>query len=201
MSLTNKAKALFSLLKTDPIKDTHELLAVCQECAKDQLKRDAATIQRDAELQIVKDYHDAGIETLNSKIEHQVKRLRAWAVEHREKMFGKKQSFILAGHELAFQKSPGAVGFAEGVKAEDVVEAILNMEGEDGDTFRSLLLRVKAELEKKAALRELRLNLEGRAEKLEALGLRITSEETFSFTPARAELPEITEKAEGKEAA
>lgn len=194
-NLLDKTKALFGLLKTEPISDTTELLAVCQECAKDQLVRDAKTIARDAEIALVKDRHDAEIETLNAKIEHHVKRLRAWAVTHREQFFGRRQSFVMAGHELAFQKSPGAIGFAEGVKADDVVEALLSIEGEAGDHLRTLLLRVKAELEKKAALRELRLNREGIGDRLAALGLRIVEDESFSFTPAREALPEVTETA------
>jgi phage host-nuclease inhibitor protein Gam len=193
--LLNSAKqALFGLLRTEPITSTETLLSVCQECAKDQLKRDALTIQRDAEVQLVKDKYDADIETLNATIEHHLKRIHAWAQANRESHFGKRQSFVIMGHELAFRESPGAIGFAEGVSAEDVVQSILNMpEGEDRDTLCALVLRVKAELEKKAAQRELRANVDGRGDKLRAFGLRIVTEESFAFTPAREALPDVTE--------
>ncbi|OAI55550.1 hypothetical protein AYO49_05450 [Verrucomicrobiaceae bacterium SCGC AG-212-N21] len=197
MSLINIAKkAIFGLLKTEPIKDTAELLAACQEYAKDQIARDAKKVQLDAELQLVKDKHEGEIESLNSKLEHHFKRIHNFAITKRVELFGDRQSYIIAGHELAFRESPGAIGFAEGHNADSVVEAILNMEGEEGDKLRETLLRVKAELDKKAAMRVMRQKDNGPAAKLTALGVVIEAPESFAFMPARdalANMPDTTD--------
>ncbi len=187
MSLASVTKQLFALLKPDPIKDTTQLLDVCNTTARLCIARDAKKVALDAEVAALKELHDGPIEQLNREIAHHEKRILAYCTEHRAEHFGKRQEFILAGHEMAFRKSPGAVGFKEGVTADDVVAAILALDDGAGDKLREALLRVSAELEKKTVLRELRTNLNGGKETLTAIGVIIQEKESFSFTHARLE--------------
>jgi phage host-nuclease inhibitor protein Gam len=185
-----KVKQLLGLLKTEPIADKPELLAVCQQIAKTQLKRDTLTLQKDAEIQMIKDRYDAEIEAFNSQIEHEVKRIKVWAAENRKAEFGERQTFSIGGHVLEFHKSPGAVKCLDGKKEEDAVEFLVNYQGEDAEQLQEEVLRIKAELNKPAIQRKFR---QGQGLTLTMAGLQIMSEESFTFTPNREELPDQAE--------
>lgn len=187
--MVNKIKTLFSLLKVEPIQSRDELAEVCKQTAVIQLQRDTITLQKDAELQALNDRYEGQIEAYQREIDGNVKRIEAWSKDHKETEFGDKQSIFVHGHELRFRKSPEAVGFVDGVKADDLVEAILALpdegEGNEGNAkLKETLLRVKAELDKNAAKREWNLNAETRA-KLEGMGMKLVTKEVFEFVPSR----------------
>lgn len=185
---------IFGLLKTSVIETKDELLGVCSDVACEQLKRDTLLLERDAKIQMIQDEYDSRVLALTTGIDANVKRITAWAVIHRE-MFHGKQTLALAGHLLEFRKSPGAITTVEDIKLDDVVEKLINLQGEGAEELREMILRVEAALDKKATLREWRLNREGMRDKLKELGLTLRESESFSFTPARQELPEIREVA------
>jgi phage host-nuclease inhibitor protein Gam len=197
-AITDKAKALFGLLKTEVIEGDTALIEVCNEVAKNQLKRDTLMLQRDAEVQAINDKYGAEVEKMNSIIDHDVKRLKAWANTHREARFGKKQSLVIAGHVFEYRKGAGAVKCGDDLKEEDIVDRLMALTDEDlkgttlkADEVKETLLRVAASLDKDAVKREFRL---GEIKPLlEQLGLRVVVNETFTFTPAREELPSIAE--------
>lgn len=197
--IVNKAKTLLGLVKIEAIATRDELITTASQVAVTQLKRDTLTLQMDAEIQQIRDKYSRDIETLNTQVEHDVKRIKNWAVANRKEVFGDKQSVVIAGHELSFHQSPGAVAFTDGKKAADVIDIICALPGEEGDAVRESLLRVKPELNKDAVQREFRM---GHGKEMAALGLTITKEESFTFTPSREETASIAETtAMGKEAA
>lgn len=197
-----KIKQLLGLLKPDPIKNRDELLGVCSAVAVTQLKRDTIVLQRDAEIQLIKDKYDAQIEQLGSQAEHDVKRIQGWAIANREIEFGKRQELLIAGHSLAFRKSPGAVEVTPGMKERDVVDAIINAEGPEAEELQELLLSVKPSLNKENILREWRRNGGTLPDAIAMFGLGVSEPTTFTFTPARTELPATEHtSAVGKEAA
>ncbi len=209
MNLKTKVKQLLGLLKTDPITNREELLQVCGGVAKEQILRDAEMLDRDARIQQVKDEFDQKIEQREAVITHEVKRIAAWAKGNRKQFAG--QSLVIGGHELKFQKTPlpGAVEPALGMKPADIIENILNlptaaqdgvsytpeelMQLNDNERLVELLIRVKPELDKQAVQREKRLGNPGTCAVLEQVGIRFVMDETFTFTPAREELPSVKE--------
>ncbi len=184
-------KHLLKLIKTSPINSREELLEVCSTVALTQLKRDTLSLQRDAEMQAIKDKYDSEIEKQNTKEDHDVRRIKDWAVKHREAEFT-TQTFMIGGHELHFQKSPGAVECLG--KEADVVDAIVNADGPAVEELQELLLSLKPSLNKTAVLREWRKNGRVLPEIIAMFGLGVSENETFTFTPARTELPNIAIK-------
>jgi phage host-nuclease inhibitor protein Gam len=216
--ITETARQLFALLKKDPIKDRQELISVGMAYAVSQAKRDALTQQMDAEILAVRDKYAHRIEQEDAEIDNHFKRIKAWAVANRAEEFS-GQTLIIAGHTLEFRQSPGAVKIADGFKEEDIVEQILalptnvteweamtggtppaNQSLEEwfaaNDLLKESLLRVKAEIEKNAVKREWRASAEQpeRRARLAELHLQVVTDESFSFTPARVEIPSITTK-------
>ena len=196
-----KLKSLFGLLKTDPIKTREELIAAANDVAVIQLKRDTLTLQMDAEIAAARDRFTGQIEQLNSQEDHGIKRIKHWALGHRDAEFDGKQELILAGHSMAFHKGTGSVELLS--KEADIVEALLNAEGEEADALKEKLIRVKPSLNKDAVLREWRMNAKQVPADIAAFGIGVAIDESFTFTPARVELPEQarTSAVDGKAAA
>lgn len=182
-------KALLSLLKPATIADRQELLAVCADVALAELKRDTLALRREAEFQATKDKFDAEIEALEDVAKRQRLRIEKWAVAHRKDEFGERQELVIAGHALAFRKSPGKVDLREELEEKDVVEALLALEGDDAEALRELYVIVKASLNKQAILREWRRNKPGVRDAIQqVLGATVTTPESFTFTPAKTQL-------------
>jgi len=184
--------AILKLLQIQPIASRDELISACAEAGKTQLQRDALILQMDAELQIVRDKYAHQIETFNSEIKHETRRIKTWADDHREAEFGKKQSLVIAGHALEYRKGSGKVEADE----DAVVAKILALpgagEGEpptEGDLLRERYLKVTATLNKSSVLSAWRSKDASTRQPLINVGLDVVAEETFSFTPAREELP------------
>lgn len=184
--MKDKVKALFGLLKGNPIANRDELAEVCKQTALEQLRRDTLQLQKDAEVQALNDRYDGQIDAHQRAIDENVKRIENWCKANRDAEFGAKQSLFIQGHELSFHRSAEAVGFAEGLKADDLVEAILGLsdDNEAHAFLKDALLRVKADLDKNAIKREMKVNPAARG-LLEDLGVRLVKKETFQFAPSR----------------
>lgn len=184
----NKVKALFGLLRTEPVTSREAAIQVANQVAVIQLKRDTLTLQMDAELQAVKDRFSKEIEQLNAQEQHEVKRLKSWAVTHRAAEFDGHQELILAGHSFAFRRGTGSVELSG--KEDEILDALLGADGDEADELKQKLVRVKPSLNKDAILREWRMNNRQVPEAIAAFGIGVAVDETFTFTPARVELPE-----------
>lgn len=184
--MKEKVKALFGLLKIHPIANRDELAELCKQTALQQLQRDTLQLQKDAATQALNDGYDGQLEAHQRVIDENVKRMEAWCKANREAEFGAKQSVFIHGHELSFRRSAEAVSFGDGLKADDIVEAIINLPEDDTAVamLKEALLRVKAELDKNAIKREMKVNTLARG-LLTQLGVSLVTKETFQFAPSR----------------
>lgn len=187
--MKSKIQALFGLLKSDPIKSREELIAAANDTAIVQIRRDALMLQMDTELALIRDRFTGQIEQLNVQEANGVKRIKQWATLHRATDFNGKQELILGGHSLAFRLGTGSVELLDGKEA-DVVDNIVNAEGEEAAALKEMLVRLKPSLNKEAVLREWRMNSKQVPAAIAAFGIGVAVEESFTFTPARIELPD-----------
>jgi phage host-nuclease inhibitor protein Gam len=170
-------------LRVEPIRDRDELAAICITTARDTIERDARAIERDERLQAIKEEYALEIETIEERIESSIKRMKAWASANRAE-FHDRKTITVAGHTLAWRKSPGAVAYAPGVKAADVLDAVLSHPEE---TVAEAYTKVTATLDKNAILRAWRESQEKR-DLLTSLGIEVIEPEEFTFTPDREAL-------------
>jgi phage host-nuclease inhibitor protein Gam len=220
--ISNLSKRLFGLLKTEPIKDQAELLQVCTGYAVTKLQHTTLSAQRDAEALAVAERYEQDLLQLTAEMKHHFKRIKAWAVAHKAdpEVFRGKQTFIIGGHELKFHEGTGKVVFADELTDEDVVERILalptslaesDLPVEDygieqqqellamlaeNEKLRDALLRVKAELDKKAVARLWRQSESDSVARMRLvdLGLDFVKETSFELVVANVELPDLTQK-------
>ena len=203
MSLKNIAGNIFALFKREPINTKDELLTELQTMAAMETLLDATVAEKDAEAQSVAVKYDSTIERLKAQIKDATARVHAAAKRQRAAWFGGKPAMILAGHELRFAHTAPAVDFEDGTEEEDVIEALLTMEGEGSELLRRQLLRPAFELDKNAikAAWKMSENDPALREKLTGIGLCVKRKENFKVRTARVEADADTTVAGGKEAA
>ena len=176
---TKKKAALLARARIEPIMNRDELAAVAIVTARLTIERDSKIIGRDEALAAIKEEYALDIEDMEDQIDNATKRMRAWALANRDE-FGERQSLAVAGHELAFRKSPGQVAYAPGMKEADVLDGVLAL---DEDTAERLTT-VKVALDKKAALKLWASGPDGQA-LLRSLGVEVIHPEEFTFKPDR----------------
>jgi phage host-nuclease inhibitor protein Gam len=180
---TTAARALLARIQGEPIANRDELAAVAITTARLTIERDQAILERDEALARVKEEYALRIEEHDTEIEKQTRRMARWANENREE-FGKAKTLLVAGHELAWRKSPGKVETVKGVKEADAVEALLSTLD---DEQQEKLLSLKVGLDKRAILAAWETNPEARAI-LAAAGLEVVAPEEFTFRPDREKI-------------
>lgn len=203
MSIKEIAGNIFRLLKPEAITSRDELLEVLTEIATDQAVKASHELQMDAEIQITRNKYAKKIASLEAGINHDTKRVHAWAKQNREKEFGKKQTLIIAGHELKFHSSAGGVKPIGELTEDEIVENLINMEGPEGAEARAMFLRVSAELDKVAVKREFDCG-EDQPERrtfVEQCGLTVKSKESFKLVTARVEITDNVESIPAQEVA
>lgn len=181
MSTSTTAKRLRDKVRIAPIRDRDELTTLVIATAELTIERDRTAATRDARISEVADGFNIQLDQLDEAITTNVKRMKAWAIAHRQPAFGKAQSIEVAGHELSFRKGSGKVAYAAGVKAGDALESLLAAEDE---TAIDRYAKVNVSLDKNAILKAWRESTEARAF-LTALGITVLVEEDFRFTPNR----------------
>lgn len=176
---TSKARSL-GRLRGEPIRDRDELAAVAITTAQATIDRDRMVLERDEAIAAIQEDYNLRIEEAEEAIGREVGRMKAWATRHRED-FGEAKTMTVAGHELVWRKSPGAVAYLPGWKQSDTLEAILN---HDDDKVAEGFTKVSASLDKNAILRAWRESQEKR-ELLASLGIEVVEPEEFKFVPNR----------------
>lgn len=186
----NKTKARgLERLRGEPIRDRDELAAVVILAAQATIDRDRLALERDEAVAAIQEDFNLRLEALEGRIERDVARMRAWATRHREE-FGEARHITVAGHELAWRKSPGAVAYLPGWKAGDALEAVLNAEDE---AVAGTYTKVSASLDKNAVLRAWREG-PGQRELLLSMGIEVVEPEEFKFIPNRDGAEAVTLK-------
>jgi phage host-nuclease inhibitor protein Gam len=185
----NSKAALLQRARGETIDNTDELAAVAIVTADLTIRRDQAILARDARLAAIKEEFAMEIEDLESTIETNTRRLRGWAIANRAE-FGEKQTYTVAGHELAFRKSPGQVAFHPGHKEADALEKIMGMD----DVTAEKLTTIKITLDKKAAIK---MWHGGGEETLRAAGIEVIAPEDFTFRPDREAVQSAPVKIKG----
>jgi phage host-nuclease inhibitor protein Gam len=191
------AKKLLDLVRLDPPKTREEATALAVETARLDLEREKANLLLAEKIEALKLEFNLHIESLTNEVDRNGKRLAAWAKAHREEEFGSKKSITLGGHRLIFRMGSGKVEFAPGKKADDALNALLSHEDE---SIAERFVRVKSELNKDAVQAAWNGNSVLRGE-LEAAGILVVKEESFSFEPDRDAVPDTASVAVGKEVA
>lgn len=190
---TTAARALLARVQGEPIANRDELAAVAINTARLTIERDQAILERDEALARVKEEYALKIEEQEGEIEKQTRRMARWARENRED-FGNAKTLLVAGHELAWRKSPGKVETIKGVKEADAVEALLE---KLDDEQQEKLLSLKVSLDKRAILAAWENNPEAR-DILVAAGIEVVAPEEFTFKPDRAKINSAPVKVGGE---
>ena len=174
-------------LKPEPdIATRAEFETVLDSIAQDQIHRDALVLERDAQIQTVREEFDVAIELHNSRMAAAVTRAERYAVIHRELIFGKLKSAATALTLFGFRTgNPTLVllnrnwtwtAVLEAIKARCLLHLVVTKESVDKDAVK------------------LQLDDATRA----AIGTKIEQVETFFVEPKREEAQETRLTGEGK---
>lgn len=178
-------KQLLGKTRIKLISDRDELERVVVETAALQCELARCILSKNEKVAAIATEYDLLAESLEAGIGANVKRLSIWALANREAEFGERQSITIAGHKLAYRRSPGKVAYLEGVKAEDALNGVLALDDEE---WIDRLVTIKPALDKKAVQKIWESGEAGR-EVLRRIGITVEYPEAFRFEPDLEEVP------------
>lgn len=194
---TTNAKKILGLVRLEPVASRDEATALAIKLATLMNEQDKATVTCNERVEAIKQEFALHIEALAGEIDRGTKRLAQWAKANRTAEFGDKQGITLAGHRLAFRMGNGKVEFKPGIKEEDALNAILSHADE---TLTERFVTVKTALNKNAVISAWKSAETIRIE-LDAAGITVVKEESFSFDPDKDSLAQADRVSVGKEVA
>lgn len=158
-------------------------MELCAETTRLTLERDAEQLKLDRRILDLQEAHSPAIDAMSAEIERGVKLMHLWAIANRETAFDGRQGIEVAGCTLEFRKGTGKVVADEDEKTS--LNQLLSLPESYAEEQRALI-RLKCDLNKPGVLAMAKTD-EG-ASFLKKMGLRISIEEEFKFTPARTDL-------------
>lgn len=176
---------LLDKLRIRPIKDRSELESVVLDTASLQLQLADLVNRRNQAVSELSSSYDLAAERLQADIAARVTRLQTYCTAQRQALFGDRQSLAVAGHKLAWRRSPGKVDFADGVKTDDALNSLLTL---DDDDAIERFITIKPTLDKKAILKAWDSSEASRA-LLSSIGILVVHPESFAFEPDLEAVP------------
>lgn len=141
-----------------------------------QLSLESAIVLRDADVKVISERHNTGIDEIGLKIAERMAQLQQWADAHPEEFPPKLRSLKLDGHEIGYRLGNHATKLLKGWTWAKVAAAL----EASRKRIRTVFLRVKTEANKEAMI-------ERRARKrlLASFGVEIVQGESFYLEPDR----------------